>query len=743
MDSGDVVAIEVDGVLMTREDMIRMQRERLREVHASITTMRDRWVQYRARSGVENDWDRALALYGGDRDLEDRVGTLMDTARNGPAMRSAMHNVNRSRVVVNIVRPKVDLVTARMCEILLPVDDRNWGIKPTPMPQLLEIARSPLAAETIEQHTQTPIADAARSLIAEAKRRSDAMQTQIDDVLTECGYNAESRKVIEQGVLLGSSCMKGPFPTARRSARWGADPATGMATLIGSEEIVPASCMVDIRNIFPDPGCGKDIQRGRGIWEMRPVTAKELRALAGVPGYDAEVIDEVLRQAPQCLRVGDKNSLTRAPREDECYELWEYHGEVNATQMELMSSLAGGDQLSVSTGVLVMVNDRVIGAMESWTADGSLPYDIWCYRERDGSPFGIPYALEMEDQQRVVIAAWRQVMDNAAAAAGYQVVMKKGAVVPVNGQMQFESRKFWYANDEVQDVTKAFHVAQVNSNLDDLLKIATTAMQYAELESNTPQLLGGERESGNPETLGGMQIRMGNATGPMRWRVKRYDDRITRPHIQRHYDWQMQFNPDDSVKGDMLIDARGSTTLLERDIAAQATLNLAAVTNSPRYAHLFDEREEVIAILKAMKIDYERMLKPKEQVDQEAAERAKNPPPQDPKIEVAQIGAQVKQLELQDRAAARQQTSEMRAAELQMKREQITYQQQKEQGEFQIAMTEAELDRGIILARMEQDANDKERVRLSKERLETMKIDSKHQLFNAEASLRMRTGQGI
>jgi hypothetical protein len=73
-----------------------------------------------------------------------------------------------------------------------------------------------------------------------------------------------------------------------------------------------------------------------------------------------------------------------------------------------------------------------------------------------------------------------------------------------------------------------------------------------------------------------------NAQAVLRLRVKllRRQASPTRTSAG-YYDWNMANNPDPSIKGDMEIDARGATALLEKDVQNQATLNLANVTSNP------------------------------------------------------------------------------------------------------------------------------------------------------------------
>lgn len=742
MDPKDIpqdVAIMVGDQLMTPDQFEAMKRSEVDRMQGLFVQMRDKWVQHRAQSGVERRWRKATDLYFGEREESDNA--LESTLRNGPPARKVQDG-NRSRVVVNIVRPKVDQATARMCEILFPVDDRNWAIKPTPLPEMAERVGDKRA--TVDPATGQPTgltADQEVKVILEAAQQAaEGMQRAIDDNLTECGFNGQGRKMVEDGVRLGTGIMFGPFPSRTSSKVWLPQP-DGTQVMEINEGIAPASERVDPWDVFFDPSCGNDHQAGRGVFRRRMVNRKALRKLVGLPGYDSDAIREVLRSESRCIRVAE-GRITRQPLYDDSYELWEYHGEVEPDEMEALSERTGDPLTDVDFGVLVMVNDKVIGALPSWVADKSLPCDVWCWRKADDSPYGYGLPDELEHQQRVVNAAWRQVMDNGRNTMGGQIVMKKGMIIPVNNSYEITPNKIWLAKDELDDVRSAFSVFEFNSHLEELLGVANAAMTFADQESSMPQILGGQQGSA-PETVGGMVMLYNNASGVLRQRVKLYDDSVTRPHISRYYDWHMANNEDPAIKGDYEVDARGSTALVERDIQNQALLNLANITNNPRYIPHLKEREELKAILKAFKVNPEELMKDEETVQQEVEAQAQQGAPEDPRMVSAQMQLQAKQLELEDRKEQRAFEQARNEADMELRRQTLAYNTAREQSEAEIASVDAQLSRELAIAKMQQDGQLTREEMESKARLEMIKISDQRERFNAEAALRVRTGQGI
>jgi hypothetical protein len=298
------------------------------------------------------------------------------------------------------------------------------------------------------------------------------------------------------------------------------------------------------------------------------------------------------------------------------------------------------------------------------------------------------------------------------------------------------------AKDELDDVRQAFSVFEFNSHLQELLAIANAAMQFADGEANMPQLMGGEKGTA-PETVGGMVMLYNNANTVLRQRVKLFDDGVTRPHISRYYDWKMANDPDPEIKGDFEIDARGSTALIERDIQNQALLNLANITNNPRYTPHLRERDELKAILKAFKVNPDEIMKPEDQVEQEMAQQAEQGAPSDPRIAVAEMNLQGKQMELEDRKEQRAVETQLAQQEMTTKSENLAYQSERERAESEQAMVERQLERELAIAKMEQDGIMSREELDRKERLEMIKLDDSRQKFSAEMAIKSKMGSGI
>ncbi len=371
---------------LSEDDAASLQEQLLSSLYQEISSERDEWVRARAQSGIETDWRKAEALYDGEDVSEDGSMGLEDALRNGPASRSRPAG-NRSRVRINIVAPAVDNQVARMCEILLPVDDKNWGIRPTPNPAVSKALTDGRAVQDVQGNHLGTMAELAVSAQNTAQLACKAMEREIDDQLTESQYNGECRKLIFSAAKLGTGVMKGPFVVRIEERNWmSANRQIGGMAVVNAvmsitEKFAPASKAVDIRSLYPDPSCSDDIQRGKGIYECKEITKKELRALAKRPGYDPDAIRKVLKQKPLIVDVND-NKIDKSQARDDLYQIWEYHGEVEPESFQLLrkytNRIAGDgegediDPLQSFAGCLIIVNDVIVGALPMMTADNSL-----------------------------------------------------------------------------------------------------------------------------------------------------------------------------------------------------------------------------------------------------------------------------------------------------------------------------------------------------------------------------------
>jgi hypothetical protein len=730
------------------EETQRLEREKreeqLQAFGTSMSHQRDEWIRSRYSYGVDKRWLEDEDQYNAKDNIAKQASQMMTSVEQGYPVTTQGAKAHRSTVYIGLTRQKTNAAEARLADILLPTDDRNWGIQPTPIPTMMAMGRDERMAgdkdtgqPMVDPDTMQPLRmkDIARAAMKVARDKAKAMQTEIDDQLIECDFNGEMRKVIHNSARLGTGVIKGPIVTNRTRKAW--QPFKDMeGSVIHQLEIVqemsPASFNVDPRNCFPDPGCGDNIHHGKGIYEREQLTIRQVRELAKQPGYMKDQLRKVLEEGPkksatfQELKDEDQRDVAR-----DVYEKWEYWGEVDFDDLKSagLKMDTEKDELKSISACVVMINNTVVKVYINPLEDGSLPYDFFVWEKVADSVwgYGIPYL--MRAQQKVLNAAWRQMMDNAGVSSGPQIIIKAGAIQPADKQWQLSARKIWFATDDVDDVRKAFTAVEFNSYQAELAAIIKMAMELADQETGVPAITQGEKGAA-PDTVGGMQMLMNSANVVLRRLVKQFDDSITRPHIRRYYDFNMMYNEDEEVKGDFTIDARGSSALLVRDIQNQAFLNLLAAGANPVYGVYLDTQKLFEKALQAQHIDPAEVLKSEDELEKlkEAAAQPQQAE-QDPAMAVAQLRG-----EIEMQKAQVQNQGDM--AELQLR-------QQIAQQEHDLRMTELAMTREIEMLKMSNQQNISLETIKAKLAETAIKERGKKELYAAEQNLKMTMGSGI
>jgi len=639
----------------------------IRDLANALVEKRDKAVSARASCGIEEIWrEDELAFEGLDEaTLRTR---MLDYAQEIAPARGSGKTSKRSQVVFNIVRPKCETAEGRFSDIQLPTDGKNWGLKVTPVPELVKAmeegknvpAVHPEAAKAgARQIYNNPdeegvsfegkpngkpatMADVAKSDKEIAERKMKLMEAEINDQLTECGYNGECRKVIQSAVRLGTGILKGPIivKDVKKTWRKVEGENTTVRVLSVDEDHRPASKSVDPWDVFPDPECRGDVRRAGYIWERNGITPRELRDLVGLDGYLEDQIMEVLLEQPQTLSVArdkDNNYVIKynLSTGGSSYETWEYNGDVNREDLEALGCDCGDGKFPSMSANIIMVNDRPIKATLNPIDTGDLPYDFFTWTSRGAVPWGIGLARELMWTSRVLIAAWRAMMDNAGDSSGANIVL--GANVdPMDDRWEITGKKLWKTSDDSLDIRKQFGQFQLKNNQAELQAIIELALRFADMDSQLPMLFQGEKGE-LPQTLGATNVIVDSANVALRARVKLWDDDVTRPHITRYYDWNMQYSEDDEIKGDYKVDPRGTTYLLERDQEAQKIEEVLALRADPELAMMIDWPKAVEKMVSARKMD---ILLPADKIKENLENAKKQPPPPDPALEAARIRAE-------------------------------------------------------------------------------------------------------
>lgn len=628
----------------------RKQQIILQALGQSLLPLRAEAIQYRASSGIERRWredERAFDGLDGSNPQE-----MIDYA-TGEAMRSAAGTPppSRSTVVVNIIRGRCETAEGRFCEIEIPVDEKNWGLTVTPIPQLqdqlLDDRQAQQNGQPIKDNrgNAATMADVARDIKNKAKKAMVGMEAEIDDQLTECDFNGEQRKLVRNAVRMGTGVMKGPNVVKGVSRSWQeVRDGDKVAHILKSlENRSPESESVDPWNVYPSAGTTENVQKScEHVWEVDEILPRDVRKLIGVPGYNQHQLMMVLKEEPKRTREAtdgrrDSGDVARADRIrlGQSYEKWEYHGDISKQVLEDLGVDCDHAATAAVSGCVVFINDRPVKAVLNTLDTEQLIYDFfqWTVVNSD-TPWGIGIPRMMVWLQRIITAAWRRMMDNAGASSSRVIILGKG-VQPADGILEIGGGdKFFISTGDIEDAKKALHQFQLNSNQVELQNIIELALRFVDLETSMPTIFQGEVKK-DPETLGATEIMVDSNNIGVRQRVKLYEDRITKPHLTRYYDFNMMYNEKSEIKGDFKVDPRGTSVLLERDQHAQTLMQVFGLRGVPEIDRITDWEKAAKQLFVSRKLDIIKSEAEIAEYDRDKKERPDAPP--NPTVQAAQI----------------------------------------------------------------------------------------------------------
>lgn len=642
---------------------------RLNHLSSTLSAKRTKAIDARVGAGIDRRWYEDVEAYEGRDELTRAYLGLREQVQGYLQGYNESHDTQtkkRSTLVVNVTRQKVNASSSRLADIALPTDDRNWGLRPSTVPDLvrkmgqrdkgLTLNGAPIMLDdkkpdgTVVKR-QATMSDYAKMTTEEAKQAANAMQDEIDDQLDMsamgCGWEGVIRTILDDCALLGVGIIKGPTITTRTKKIW--VPVTvGDQTihrLSRIKELKPQSSRVDPWDFYPHQDCGENVKKGAGTWERSRVTAAEIRQMASVEGYLIPQLKKVLREGPR--KVGVKEQTEKPGTEtivdtDTIFEQWEYHGQLEREDLEAAGNeIPDDDIFTTYSGVVIMINDTVVKADIEILDTEELPYDILVINKCSGSWAGYGDAFLARSAQRAITAGWRAMMDNAGQIVGGQVVINRKKIAPADGRWELSGMKCWFALGDDTDVRNVFAVHEIPSHQAEYAAIIKMGMEFLDQETALPMLAQGEQGEAT-DVLGGMTLLMNASNVMMRRKLKCLDDQITVPHIGRYVDWNMQYNPKQEIKGDFEVQARASGALLEQDIQNKGAMNLLAIGKDPDYALGFKKWDGLRRVVKSLRFDPNDFVLSDEDIKQKEEDIAKQGAPGDPRIEVEKIRAENK-----------------------------------------------------------------------------------------------------
>lgn len=197
--------------------------------------------------------------------------------------------------------------------------------------------------------------------------------------------------------------------------------------------------------------------------------------------------------------------------------------------------------------------------------------------------------------------------------SGPQVGVNVDRLPPGEDLTKMHPLKIWQFNEsQVGSNTKAIEFFQPETNSSELFGVIEKMYQLADDFSLIPRWL--SSGSGGERTASGMSMKMDAANKGLKGVVSNIDMKIVSPVIEATFNYNMLFNPDQSIKGDSKVVARGAVSLMQLETLQIRRNEFLVATANPLDSQIvgLEGRAEILReTAKGLQMDVNRVIPPR------------------------------------------------------------------------------------------------------------------------------------
>lgn len=492
---------------------------------------------------------------------------------------------DRSTAFKRLTAQKVDIATSMLLDLLFPASkERNFSVEASPKPILPPFRMRELetALAAAMQGQAIPPAAMEQAVKQAADDSAKRMAAVMDDQLTEARYEKQVKRVLFSGHLYGTGILKGPLAKreTRVSYEWNEDKQRwGEAVNYSTRPIYER---VPVWRFYPDMEA-TDLEHCRYVWQHHRLTKAAMLDLAGRKGFNKPALIQYVQSNPdgradlrayeaELRTLADKNQTT-ATVDSGLYDVFERYGWIDASELQQCGVAVPNDRLHevVFANLWILPDGSVVRA-QLMRQGASFPYHLYQFREDESCIFAEGIGTIMRDDQDTANAATRAALDNAALSAGSQFVFNKSELAPETDFTAIFPRKVWIQTkgDSQYSPVKA---VDLPNHTQWLLQLAEYFENSADETTMMPRFLAGDGAvQGAGATMGGLSMLLGQSKVIIKSLVTNFDEGITKPALTALLGWNMLYHPDNSIKGDFGVLAKGASSLVAKEVRAQQAM---------------------------------------------------------------------------------------------------------------------------------------------------------------------------
>ena len=429
------------------------------------------------------------------------------------------------------------------------------------------------------------------------------MEKKIHDQLDETGASKHLRSTAFEMALFGTGVMKGPFATNKEYANWGED-----GTYSPLIKTVPEAAHVSLWNFYWDPDAN-NTDECQYVIERHKMSKTKLRSLKQRPYFRGNVIDQLIDEGETYTKKYWEDDLRDyAPNFGvERFEVLEYWGNVDIELLQENDIIIPDDMLNAGElqANIWYCNGKILRLVLNPFKPAKIPYYAVPYELNPYSLAGVGVAENMDDTQTLMNGFMRMAVDNGVLSGNLVFEIDETNLVPGQDLSVYPGKVFRRqggAPGQALFGTKFPNVAAEN------LQLFDKARQLADESTGMPSFSHGQTGvSGVGRTASGISMLMNAASGSIKTVIKNLDDYLLGPIGQAFFNFNMQFDFDKEIKGDLEVTAKGTESLMANEVRSQRLMQFLQIASSPALMPFAKFPYIIREIAKSMDLDPEKV----------------------------------------------------------------------------------------------------------------------------------------
>ena len=429
------------------------------------------------------------------------------------------------------------------------------------------------------------------------------MEHKILDQLQESGASKQLRSTAFEMSLFGTGVMKGPFAIDKEYPNWDSE-----GEYNPTFKTVPSTSHVSVWNFYPDPDAD-NMDEAQYVIERHKMSRSQLRSLKKRPYFRENVIDEVIESGESYVKKYWEDDLADYAPEHDVYrfEVLEYWGMCDTSllienEVDIPKELEDFDELQANIWIS---NGKVLRMVLNPFKPAKIPYMAVPYELNPYSFFGVGLAENMDDTQTLMNGFMRMAVDNAVLSGNLLIEVDETNLVPGQDLSVYPGKVFRRqggAPGQAIFGTKFPNVSNEN------LQLFDKARQLADESTGMPSFSHGQTGvTGIGRTASGISMLMNAASGNIKTVIKNVDDYLLKPLAEGFFRFNMQFDFNPDIKGDLEVKARGTESLMANEVRSQRLMQFLQVSSNPSLAPFAKFQYIIREIAKSMELDPDKV----------------------------------------------------------------------------------------------------------------------------------------